>query len=81
MGGLYLAARGGGEAVPLLPLIRMAPSLRNGTEACFFYTRATRDEVCFVCHHAAEVSEWRGPFEDTARLLGALRGIDKTRSR
>lgn len=73
-GKLHLVGTGTRDALPLLPLVRLMPSPKTASNACYFYNRKTKDGVRFVSYHFAEDSDVTQSFDDTAQVVARFAG-------
>jgi hypothetical protein len=54
---LYISRKEGGNALRLLPLVRVGPSPQSAKNACYFFNRLERDGVRFVSYHFTDKPE------------------------
>jgi predicted RNA methylase len=73
---LHMLGDGSREALPLLPFVRLMPSPKTASNACYFYNRRTSEGVRFVSYHYVEDSDVTGPFAEVAAVVQALSGGD-----
>jgi hypothetical protein len=71
-GQLHLVGTGSRDALPLIPLVKVMPSPRTALNTCYFYSRKTKEGVCFVSYHYAEDANVTGAFDDTACAIDSL---------
>ncbi len=69
---LYLTHRDVGNALLLLPLVRVGPSPSSAMNACYFFNRLERDGARFVSYHFTDMPEMNEPFEDATETIKFL---------
>jgi hypothetical protein len=71
-GFLYLFDPGSDRGLKLLPLVKIMPSPRTATPACYFYNRKEKHQYRYLSYHFEEDSELIDDFADVAEMLKRL---------
>lgn len=71
-GYLHLFARDSELALELIPFIRVMPSPKTESNACYYYNRMNGDQQRFVSYHFEAEAEVEDIFEDTVSALKSL---------
>jgi hypothetical protein len=71
---LHLLAPDGDRALELIPFIRVMPSPKTESNACYYYNRTQGDQQRYVSYHFESESEFEAAFDDTAAAIQSLRG-------
>jgi hypothetical protein len=72
-GHLHLLDPEGDRAMRLLPFVRVMPSPKTASNACYFYNRNQAGSQRFVSYHFEEDSEIEHFFEDTQAAIEGLK--------
>jgi hypothetical protein len=69
---LYLASRDSGDALLLLPLVRVDHSPASAKNACYFFNRIGKDGARFVSYHFEDQPEWIDQSDATSDAIRFL---------
>ncbi len=69
---LYLSRSDSGQALMLLPLVRVGPSPQSANNACYFFSRLERDGARFVSYHFTDKPELTGQFDEATAAIKFL---------
>ena len=70
---LYLLDPNSDRGLPLLPFVRIMPSPRTESNACYFFSRLEGNDKCrYVSYHFAQDPEVLNAFADTRNALESL---------
>lgn len=72
---LYLVGNNEGQALRLLPFIKVDSSPQSAKNACYFFSRLEKDSARFVSYHFIDKPERPGSFEEASETIKFLTGI------